>query len=126
MPSEVRALSEGAPQARSSTPAQTSIGATAALVLLPNPSRKCLIIQNTGTTVLKFNLGTTTTTQTVYQFALSACGSANDGTGGCYIDDCWVGAINMISSAGGGTFVLTEVSTGNPDWNAAYGGGSTL
>ena len=126
MPSEVRALSEGAPQARASTPAQTTIGAAAATVLLPNPLRKCLIIQNTGTTILKINLGTASPTSTVYHFALPACGTANDGTGGSYIDDCWVGAVSMISSAGGGTFVLTEVSTGNPDWNAAYGGGNNL
>ncbi len=40
----IRALIEGAPQALVTTPGQTSIGATAALVLAANPERKGLVI----------------------------------------------------------------------------------
>ncbi len=39
----IRALIEGAPQALVTTPGQTSIGATAALVLAANPERKGLV-----------------------------------------------------------------------------------
>lgn len=118
--SSVRSLQEGAPQAFSSAPVQTTIGTTAAVILLPNALRKCLILQNTGTSILKFTFGITLPTATVFHYALAACGSANDGTGGVYIDDNWVGAVSMISSAAGGTFVLTEIQTGSPNWGAAY------
>jgi hypothetical protein len=43
-----------------------------------------------------------------------------------YVDDCWVGAITMISSAGGGTFSMAEILTGKVDWNAAAGSGNNL
>lgn len=118
--STVRAVTEGAPQTYASTPAQMTIGTNAVTILLPNPLRKCVLIQNTGATILKFNFGTVSPTATVYHYALAAGGGADDGTGGVYIDENWTGAITMISSGMGGTFVLTEIQTGSPNWAAAY------
>lgn len=123
----VRALVEGAPQQGNTTPAQTTIGAVAAQIAARNEKRKGLVIQNTGTTVLKFNYGSTNPTQTVYHFALKACSAADDGTGGVWLDDNWIGPVQGISSAGGGTFVLLEVTAAgtattwnlNADWGSS-------
>lgn len=93
-----------------STPAQTSVGATAGQLLAINRKRKGLIIQNTGTTVIYLVLGPDTPTGTAYHVALKACSAANDGTGGTYTDDQWVGAVQAISSAPGGTCVITEIT----------------
>lgn len=125
MPGPIRALVEGGPAKSASTPAQTTIGATAALVVRANPKRKGLIVQNTGGTVIKLTFGDTLPTQTVYHVALGACAVADDGKGGVWIDDGWVGAVNAISSAADGTFVLTEIMTGSPDWNLAADYGLT-
>lgn len=121
-----RTLIEGAPQESVSTPAVTSIGTTAVQVLAANPKRKALIIQNTGTTVIKVLLGTGTPTQTVYHFALSASTGADDGTGGVYMDANWVGPVQIIGSAASGTVNIVEIMTGSPDWNQASDWGSTL
>lgn len=93
-----------------SAAAQTSQGTTAAQVLASNSSRKQFMIQNTGTTVLKFRLDSTDPTQTVYHFALSACASADDGTGGVYVSDLYTGVVKAISATSGGTMVITEIS----------------
>lgn len=94
----------------SSTPAQTAVGTTAGQVLAATSARRGLIIQNTGTTILYVVLGASTPTASVYHVALAACTGANDGKGGIYIDDAWIGAVQMIGSAAGGTCVITEVS----------------
>lgn len=114
-----RTLADPAPQRGVSTPAQTSIGTTAAVVLALNHKRKGLFIQNTGTTVIKLAFGGTNPTQTVYHMALAACTVADDGTGGAYSDDATTEEVRAISSAAGGTFVIAEFTTGNPDWNRA-------
>jgi hypothetical protein len=115
-----RVLSDPAPASVGSTPAQTSISTTAALVLAANPKRKGLIVQNTGTTVIKLTLhATQVPTQTVYDVALGAGTGADDGTGGAYVDDAWVGNVFAISSGVGGTFVVKEFMTGNADWDSA-------
>jgi hypothetical protein len=93
----------------SSNVAQTSQGTTAAEVLASNANRKQAVIQNTGTTVVKLGLGRTPTA-TAYHVALKACASADDGTGGTFVTDLWTGAINAISSASGGTLVVTELT----------------
>jgi hypothetical protein len=77
------------------------------------------MIQNTGTTVLRFVLGNTTPTQTVYHIALKGCSVADDGSGWAYFDDSWVGPVWGISSVPGGTAVITEFTASNPDWNQA-------
>jgi hypothetical protein len=76
--------------------------------------RKGLIIQNTGTTIIRLVLGTGTPSQTVYHVALKACSAADDGSGGVYVDDSWIGAIQAISSAASGTMVICETSVGSP------------
>lgn len=93
-----------------SAAAQTSQGTTAAQVIASNSSRKQFMIQNTGTTVLKFRLDSTDPTQTVYHFALQACAGADDGSGGVYVSDLYTGVVKAISSASGGTMVITEIS----------------
>jgi hypothetical protein len=115
----VRNFIEGSPQVGVSTPAQTSVGAAAGLLIAANPKRKGLTIQNTGTTVIKLNFGLVDPTQTVYHLALAASTSADDGTGASYFETSWVGPVRAISSAGGGTLVMTEFVTGSPDWNQA-------
>lgn len=115
----LRLFSDPGPQATASVPAQTSIGATAARILAPNAKRKGVFIQNTGLTVLKLVFGSSDPTQTVYHVALGASTGADDGTGGAWSDDAWIGEIRAISSAPGGTFVLAEFTTGSPDWNRA-------
>lgn len=124
MPS--RALVDVAPQASCSEPAQTTIGTNAAVILRANPKRKGWSIQNTGTTVIKLSFGSTDPTQTVYHQALGAASAADDGTGGTWFDDAYVGEVRAISSAAGGTFVLSEFVTGDPDWNRAGDWGRAL
>ena len=94
---------------RSTTAAQTSVGATAALVTYAKIGRVFLRIQNTGTTTLYLNLNETAPTATVYHAALASCNAANDGTGGIFAVDGWAGAVTALSSATGGTMVITEV-----------------
>ena len=119
MPGASRALLEGSPQLGVTAPAQTSIGDTAALAASANPARKGLIVQNTGTTIIKLTLGGTNPSQTVYHIALAAATVADNGSGATYIDDNWVGEVRVISSVAGGTFFLTEISTGSPNWDRA-------
>lgn len=114
-----RVLVEGSPQLYVSTPVQTTVGLVAVLVAAVNPKRKGFIIQNTGTTVIKVSLGTTDPTQTVYTVGLKGGSAADDGLGGSYFDESWVGQIRAVSDGAGGTFVFSEFESGGPDWNAA-------
>jgi hypothetical protein len=98
------------PRLSVSTPAQGSISTTAGQAVAANALRRGLVIQNTGATVLKICLGSATPTQTVYHVALAACTAGDDGKGGAYFDDAWTGAVQIISDASGGTYVLTEIS----------------
>lgn len=93
-----------------SAAAQTSIGTTAAQLLAINPNRRGLMIQNTGTTILKLLYGSGTPTQSIYHLALAAGTAADDGKGGVWVEDAWVGAMQIISSGAGGTCVVTEIS----------------
>lgn len=122
--SVVRALTEPGPIKGSSTPAQTAISDTAAIVLAPNAARKSFSIQNTGTTVLKFTLGSTVPTQTAYHYALKVCTGADNGTGGEWTQEGWVGPVYGISSAAGGTCVILESTTASPDWDSSMKWGS--
>ena len=110
-----RVFVETSPQTTASTPAQTSIGTAAAVVLPADAKRKCFTVQNTGVTVIKLGFGATPT-QTVYHMALQAAAGADDGSGGVYIDDSWTGVVWAISSSAGGTAVIAEFKTGSPDW----------
>lgn len=97
------------PRSLASTAAQTSVSNVAGQLLAANGGRKGLIIQNTGTTVIYLVLGAGTPTTSVYHIALRACSTANDGMGGIYNDDAWVGAVQAIGSGIGGSVVITEV-----------------
>ena len=115
----VRALVEGSPQQGVSTPAQTSVGGTAGIILVFNAKRKGFIVQNTGTTTLYLSFGATLPTTSVYHVALKAATGADDGSGATYFDDSWVGVVNAISSAPGGTCVVTETVSSGPNWDLA-------
>ena len=117
--SDVYAHSEERKRVSVTTAAQTSIGTTAGEALAASSTGKGFWIVNTGATVIKGVLGSGTPTQTVYHFALKACAVADDGTGGAWSDDAYVGEVRAISSAAAGTFVLAEFTTGSPDWNQA-------
>jgi hypothetical protein len=92
------------------TPVQTPVGTGVAQLLAPNSSRRRLLVQNTGTTVLYLSLGPTAPTTTAYHVALAACSSADDGSGGTYVDEMWGGVVRATSSASGGTCVVTELT----------------
>lgn len=113
----VRALVESGPAQGASVQAQTAVTNTGAMILPANPKRKGLIVQNTGLTIVRLVMGTTTPTQTVYHVALKACTGADDGSGGAYFDDSWVGQVWAISSVPGGTIVVTEFTANSPDWD---------
>jgi hypothetical protein len=115
----VRALVEGGPQVAVTEPAQTSIADTAELILAANPKRKGFMVQNTGTTVIKLTFGPTSPTQDAYHVAVKGGTAGNDGLGSLYYDSGWVGEVRAISSAAGGTLVLTEFTAGGPDWDRA-------
>jgi hypothetical protein len=95
----------------SNAPAQTAVGTSSVAALAANASRKGCSVQNTGTTVIKLGFGQTPT-QTAYHRALRAGGSSDDGTSyfwdGTISGVLWTGAVNAISSASGGTCVVTE------------------
>lgn len=93
-----------------SIPIQVSQDTSADLIIPANPVRKGFSVQNTGLTVIKLALGSTNPTQADYHVALAACSVANDGLGGYYSDDTFIGDVRAISSAGGGTLVYLEVS----------------
>lgn len=97
----------------SSAPSQTTLGTVAAQALASNAARKGLIIQNQGTTVIKVLLGAGTPTQASYTVALPACGTANDGSSPAWFGPpgtTWTGAVQWISSAGGGLCEAVELT----------------
>lgn len=121
----VRALVEGGPARTVDTPAQTAVDDTAELVLASNPKRKGFIAQNTSDKVIKLAFGSVPS-QTAYHIALAACTAADDGKGGTYFENSWVGDVYAIASAAGGTFVIHEFEAGgttaswsqSADWGA--------
>lgn len=92
-----------------SAPAQTTVGTTAGQVLAANTSRKRMMFQNVGTTVIKLAFGATPT-QTAFHVSLAPGGTAGDGSSRMYTDDMWTGAVQAISSASGGLLVVTELT----------------
>lgn len=98
------------PATATNTPTQIVQGTTAAVVLPSNIIRKGFTVQNTGTTVIKLSFGSVSPTQTAYHVALSACSVADNGLGGFYSDDTFIGAVHAISSDPGGTLVVLEMS----------------
>jgi hypothetical protein len=92
-----------------SAPAQTTVTSTSSQILASNVNRKECTIVNTGTVVVYLALGQTPT-NSAYHIALSPCTTANDGTGGVYISDIWVGAINAITASTSGTVCVTELT----------------
>jgi hypothetical protein len=92
----------------SSSPAATSVSNTSGSILASNASRKECVVANTGTTPVYLGLGQAPTTS-AYHICLAACATANDGTGGIFTSDIWVGAINAICSVSG-TVVVTELT----------------
>jgi hypothetical protein len=94
---------------KASAPAQQSVGNAAAQILAQNQNRAELIIVNTGTVPILLALGAAPTA-TAYHVALAPCSSANDGTGGSFVCDWWVGTVQAIAPAGGGTACVTEIT----------------
>jgi hypothetical protein len=97
----------------SSAPSQKTVGTVAGDILAANALRKACAVQNTGTTVIYLALGHTATA-TAYFIALPAGGVANDGSSprwdGTVSGVLWQGSVNAISSAAGGTCVVTELT----------------
>lgn len=78
--------------------------------LADNPKRKGIILQNIGTTVLKFTLGAVAPTQTVYHFALKGGTVNDDGGGSIYLDAHWTPRLQVISSVDGGLLAVAEIT----------------
>lgn len=90
-------------------PTTAAVTTAASVVAAVNTKRKRIIFQNTGTTIIKINLAAIDPSATVYTVALSACTSANDGTGGTFIEEMYQGECRAISSGSGGTLNITQV-----------------
>lgn len=105
-----RTSTQAFPRETVSTPAQTAVSNVAGQLIATNRNRRGLVIQNTGTTILYLVLGSATPTSSAHHFALGACSAANDGRGGVYNDDAWIGPVQAISSAPGGTCVICEIT----------------
>ena len=81
---------------------------TAADVVTTSPHH--LTVQNLGVVPVYVKLGATATTGTGhFSYILSACGAANDGTGGTINISGYVGTISFIT---GGTAANVVVSNG--------------
>ena len=81
---------------------------TAADVVTTSPHH--LTVQNLGVVPVYVKLGATATTGTGhFSYILSACGAANDGTGGTVNISGYVGTISFIT---GGTAANVVVSNG--------------
>jgi hypothetical protein len=100
---------EGAPSTTSSAPAQTAVSSTASVVLAANAARLEATIVNTGTTVVYIAVNGQVPTTTAYYIALSACSTANDGTGGIWISDVVKGQVQAICGTSG-TICVTELT----------------
>ena len=102
-------------QNRVSVPARTAVSDTAGVVATAKTGRMLIRIQNTGATTIYLNFSTTLPTATVYHVALSRGTGADDGSGGAISLDAWSGSVTALSSAAGGTMVITEVLA-PPSW----------
>lgn len=87
-----------------------TIGTTEGQVVAANARRRGVVLQNTGTTVIYLTLDGSAPTSSSYHFALKACSSANDGTGGVYTDDITLTEIRAISSGAGGKLSVVELT----------------
>jgi len=91
---------------------QTTVTSGGGSILSSNASRLECTIVNTGTVVVYLGLNgkTPTFSPPAYHIALSACTSANDGTGGTYTTDLVKGQINAIVASTSGTVMVTELT----------------
>lgn len=62
-----------------------------------------MILQNVGTTRIWILFGAGTPSSSNYHLSLPAGGNANDGSSPPYIDTMWIGQVQAISSAAGGS-----------------------
>ena len=90
--------------------AQTAVTSTSSSILAANAARLECTVVNTGVVAVYLGLNGKTPTSANYHIALSACGVANDGTGGTYTSDLVKGAINAITASTSGTVCVTELT----------------
>jgi hypothetical protein len=91
-----------------STNALVTVGTSSTQAIAANPSRKRLILQNVGTTVLYVLLGTGSASATSLTFILPAGGTSKDGSSIIIFDIMWQGAVQVASSAAGGLMTAQE------------------
>lgn len=91
-----------------STNALVAVSTSSVTAIAANASRKRLILQNQGTTILYILLGSGSASLTNYTFALAACGTTKDGSSPVIFDEMWQGAVQVISSAAGGLLNAQE------------------
>ena len=90
------------------SPGPTTVGTISTTLLAANATRVKVILQNVGTTKIFILFGAGVASDTNYHIALPAGGTANDGSSPLYVDVTWIGAIQAISSAAGGSVQAVE------------------
>ncbi len=102
-----------------STPPPTSTNAVTVMytvatvaiqVLGPNPSRKGLMLQNSGKTNIKFMLGSGPLSQSNFTQSLPFGSNNYDGSSRPYVDYVWQGPVQAISDGTGGILAVTELT----------------
>ncbi len=78
----------------SSTVSSGTFGVTNGTVISENGRRNFFFVQNLHTGVLYVRLGTGASNAS-FNVALKACTAQDDGNGGAYSDNSWVGAVSV-------------------------------
>jgi hypothetical protein len=85
-----------------------TVGTLSIQAIAANASRKRLTLQCVGTTVIYVLFGASTASSSNYHIALAANGTSNDGSSRIWTDTMWTGAVQVISSASGGSLSIME------------------
>lgn len=93
-----------------SVPSILTVGTGTASALAANINRKRVTLQNVGTTKIFVLFGTGTASASNYHLVLPAGGTTADGSSPVYSDIMWQGAIQVASSAAGGSLSVAEFS----------------
>lgn len=94
--------------AKSTTANVPSIGTGSTVVLETNSARKSFSILNLGTNILYVRLSDIAASSTVFHAILEGGVSQDDGSGGFYGNDVYVGPVSVSGSAP--RYVVTELS----------------
>lgn len=91
-------------------PSIVSVGTTIEPILKANPIRSEFLIQNIDVVPIAIILTKNKGSNTIYHAMLSACTTADDGTGGSFISDLWKGDVYVVAVSAGGRLVAYEMT----------------